>query len=200
MERKVFEIPPAEKKAAGKSSAEKQSSEQAAKEFQQQEKLTQQQLEKEKQLQEKITQEQLEKEKQLQEKITQEQLEKEKQLQEMKKEEGRGEGGELFYVVEDMPKFQGGSHETCQEYIQEHLKYPEKARQAGIQGMVLVQFVVSAKGQVRDAEVKRGVDPLLDKAALDAVNSMPAWEPGLQRGKPVAVIFTVPVVFKADGK
>jgi TonB family protein len=141
----------------------------------------------------------LEKEKQTKDKITPEQLEKEKQLQEKKEQEGISEekDKELFYVVEDMPSFQGKSPEACREYLQEHRQYPEKAKAAGIQGIVYVQFIVGAKGQVKDARVTRGVDPLLDKAALDAVNAMPAWEPGRQHGKPVAVIFEVPVEFKA---
>jgi len=102
----------------------------------------------------------------------------------------------VFIIVEDMPKFQGQNFNACKAYVQEHVEYPAKAKDEGIQGKVLVEFVVDAKGKVADARVVKGVDPLLDKAALVAVYSMPAWEPGTQRGKTVAVQFTIPVEFK----
>jgi TonB family protein len=103
---------------------------------------------------------------------------------------------EVFYIVEDMPKFQGNDHNTCLKYVQEHLEYPQEAKARGLQGIVHVLFVVDARGKVTNARVKRGVDPLLDKAALKAVNSMPDWTPGRQRNKPVAVQFEIPVEFK----
>jgi protein TonB len=80
--------------------------------------------------------------------------------------------------------------------VQEHLEYPQEAKAKGLQGIVHVFFVVDARGKVTNARVKRGVDPLLDKAALKAVNSMPDWTPGRQRNKPVAVQFEIPVEFK----
>ena len=104
---------------------------------------------------------------------------------------------EVFYIVEDMPKFQGKNpHQTCIRYVQEHLEYPEEAREQGLEGTVHVFFVVDAKGRVTQASVKKSVHPLLDKAAIKAVNGMPDWTPGKQRGKPVAVQFEIPVEFK----
>jgi TonB family protein len=104
---------------------------------------------------------------------------------------------EVFYIVEDMPKFQGKNpHQTCIRYVQEHLEYPEEAREKGLEGTVQVFFVVDTKGRVTKARVKKSVHPLLDKAALKAVNDMPDWTPGKQRGKPVAVQFEIPVEFK----
>lgn len=103
---------------------------------------------------------------------------------------------EVFYIVEDMPKFKGNNLNTCIKYVQEHLEYPQEAREKGLNGIVEVFFVVDAKGRVTNAKIKRGVDPLLDKAALKAVNSMPDWTPGKQRGKSVAVQFEIPVEFK----
>ena len=103
---------------------------------------------------------------------------------------------EVFYVVEDMPKFQGMNPDACIAYVQENLEYPQKARDKGIEGKVYVSFVIDTKGKVTKAEVKRSVDPLLNKAALKAVNSMPAWTPGKQRGKAVQVQIMVPVEFK----
>ncbi len=102
---------------------------------------------------------------------------------------------EVFIIVEDMPKFQGGDQNAFRTWIQQNLRYPEIAAENGISGRVFVQFAVNSKGQVVDAKVIRGVDPALDKEALRVVNSSPKWQPGKQRGKPVKVQFTFPIVF-----
>jgi protein TonB len=102
---------------------------------------------------------------------------------------------EVFIIVEDMPKFQGGDQNAFRRWIQDNLRYPEIAAENGISGKVFVQFAVNSKGQVVDAKVIRGVDPALDKEALRVVTSSPRWEPGKQRGKPVKVQFTFPIVF-----
>jgi protein TonB len=102
---------------------------------------------------------------------------------------------EIFFIVEDMPTFQGGSHETFRTYIQKNLEYPQVAAENGISGRVFVQFAVNSNGEVVDAKVVRGVDPALDKEALRVVKSSPQWSPGKQRGKPVKVQFTFPIVF-----
>jgi protein TonB len=75
------------------------------------------------------------------------------------------------------------------------LKYPEIAAENGIQGKVFVQFAVNAKGEVTDVVVVRGVDPALDAEAVRVIKSSPKWAPGKQRGRPVKVQFTFPVVF-----
>jgi TonB family protein len=103
---------------------------------------------------------------------------------------------EVFYIVEDMPKFQGEPFNACIKYVQEHLEYPQEAKEKGLEGTVDVFFVIDTKGKVTKARVKKGVDPMLDKAALKAVNAMPDWTPGKQRGKSVAVEFEIPVKFK----
>lgn len=102
---------------------------------------------------------------------------------------------EVFIIVEDMPKFKGGDQNAFRTWIQQNLRYPEIAAENGISGRVFVQFAVNSKGMVVDAKVIRGVDPALDKEALRVVNSSPKWEPGKQRGKPVKVQFTFPIVF-----
>lgn len=102
---------------------------------------------------------------------------------------------EVFIIVEDMPKFEGGDVNTFRNWVQSHLKYPEVAAENGISGKVFVQFAVNSKGEVVDAKVVRGVDPALDQEALRVVNSSPKWTPGKQRGKPVKVQFTFPIVF-----
>jgi protein TonB len=111
-----------------------------------------------------------------------------------KEEEEAGEE-EVFIIVEDMPQFQGGDQNSFRKWIQDNLRYPEIAAENGISGKVFIQFAVNSKGQVVDVKVMRGVDPALDKEALRVVTSSPKWEPGKQRGKPVKVQFTFPIVF-----
>ncbi len=102
---------------------------------------------------------------------------------------------EVFFIVEDMPQFQGGGKEKFREYIFANLQYPAIAAENGISGRVFVQFAVDAQGNVVDVVVVRGVDPALDKEAVRVVKSSPKWTPGKQRGRPVKVQFTFPIVF-----
>ncbi|MDR0891899.1 MAG: energy transducer TonB [Mediterranea sp.] len=101
----------------------------------------------------------------------------------------------IFEVVEKMPEFKGGQTALMQ-YLSKNIKYPTIAQENGTQGRVIVQFVVNKDGSIVDAKVMRSVDPYLDKEALRVINAMPKWEPGMQRGKPVRVKFTVPVMFR----
>ncbi|MBN2275224.1 MAG: TonB family protein [Bacteroidales bacterium] len=102
---------------------------------------------------------------------------------------------EVFIIVEDMPTFQGGDQNAFRTWIQQNLRYPEIAQENGISGKVYVQFAVNSRGEVVDVKVVRGVDPALDKEAVRVVSSSPKWVPGKQRGKPVKVQFTFPIVF-----
>ena len=104
-------------------------------------------------------------------------------------------GDEVFNVVEEGPIFLGG-HEALMKYIQKEIKYPKEAQEKGVQGRVVVQFVVKKDGSISDAKVLKSVDPLCDAEALRVVNAMPNWKPGKQRGEPVNVQFTLPVVFR----
>ncbi|MFC2087392.1 energy transducer TonB [Bacteroidota bacterium] len=110
-------------------------------------------------------------------------------------EEEEEEEGEIFFIVEDMPTFMGGDQNKFREYIQKNLKYPTIAAENGIQGRVFVNFIVNEKGEVTNVTVVRGVDPALDEEAVRVVKSSPEWTPGRQRGKPVRVQFTFPIVF-----
>lgn len=114
--------------------------------------------------------------------------------------EGDGEGevyaeDEIFAVVEEMPSFPGGDA-ALMSYISKNIKYPSIATENGIQGRVICTFVINRDGKVTNAEVIRSVDPSLDKEALRVINNMPAWKPGKQRGKPVRVKYTLPIVFR----
>jgi protein TonB len=102
---------------------------------------------------------------------------------------------EIFVVVEEMPGFGGGDNTKFREYIQKNLKYPDVAAENGIQGRVFVSFVVEADGKVTNVKVVRSVDPALDREAVRVVESSPKWKPGRQRGKPVRVSFTFPIIF-----
>lgn len=103
---------------------------------------------------------------------------------------------EVFFIVEDMPTFNGGDPATeFRKYIAQNLRYPEIAAENGISGRVIVQFAVDRTGQVVDAVVVRSIDPALDKEAIRVVMSSPKWTPGKQRGKAVKVLFTFPINF-----
>lgn len=107
------------------------------------------------------------------------------------------EQGEVYKVVEDMPQFPGGN---AFRYLAQHIRYPEEAVKNGIEGIVYVQFVVDKDGKIVEPKVVQGVCPELDAEALRVVSGMPAWKPGMQRGKPVAVSFVLPVVFHLVSK
>ena len=104
-------------------------------------------------------------------------------------------GEEIFYIVEEMPDFQGGGQDAFRHYISRNLRYPETAKENKIGGRVFVQFVVKADGSVDNAIIVRGADPDLDEEALRVVRSSPEWTPGRQRGQAVDVAFTFPINF-----
>ena len=110
-------------------------------------------------------------------------------------EEEEPEEEQIFQVVEKMPEFPGGMAE-CLKFLSKNIKYPTISQENGVQGRVIIQFVVNRDGSIVDPQVVRGVDPYLDKEALRVVSSMPKWKPGEQRGKPVRVKYTVPVTFR----
>ena len=102
---------------------------------------------------------------------------------------------EIFVVVEEMPEFPGGQS-ALMKYLSENIRYPVIAQENGIEGRVICPFVVERDGSITDVQVVRGVDPSLDKEAVRVIQSMPKWKPGKQRGKPVRVRFTLPIVFR----
>ena len=99
-----------------------------------------------------------------------------------------------FVVVEEMPMYPGGDAALL-KYINEHAQYPEVAKENNIQGRVIIRFCVTAKGGVSQVSVLKGVDPELDKEAIRVVNTLPAFKPGKQGGKPVPVWYMVPITF-----
>ena len=101
-----------------------------------------------------------------------------------------------FQLVEQKPGFMGGDANAFSTWVNERLQYPEIAKENGIQGRVLLQFVVGADGKVSNVKVVRGVDPALDKEAVRVVQSSPKWTPGKQRDRAVKVTYTFPVIFQ----
>jgi protein TonB len=101
----------------------------------------------------------------------------------------------VFDVVEEMPQFPGGPNALF-EYLSKNIKYPVVAEENGVQGRVIVTFVVERDGSITDVKVVKSVDPSLDKEATRVVKSMPHWIPGKQNGSAVRVKYTVPVTFR----
>ena len=97
----------------------------------------------------------------------------------------------------EMPSFPGGQA-ALMSYLNRHIEYPVVAQENGVQGRVIISFVVEADGRIDEAEVARSVDPSLDREALRVVKSMPKWIPGKQNGECVRVRYSVPVVFRLE--
>ena len=110
-------------------------------------------------------------------------------------EKPKEEETKVFDVVEQMPSFPGGQAALL-EYLSKNIKYPVVAEENGIQGRVIVTFVVERDGSITDVRVVKSVDPSLDKEAQRVVRSMPHWIPGKQNGSAVRVKYTVPVTFR----
>lgn len=101
----------------------------------------------------------------------------------------------VFDAVEQMPEFPGG-RDQLNKYYESNLRYPKVAIENGIQGRVIVQFIVNTDGSISDATVIRSVDPACDEEALRFINSMPHWTPGQTDGKNVRVRYILPVTFR----
>ena len=100
----------------------------------------------------------------------------------------------VYDMVEQMPEFPGGMPAMI-DFLQANLKYPEDAIKQNVGGRVLVMFVVEPDGSLSNVGVARKVFPSLDAEAIRVVKTMPKWKPGKEKGKPVRVNFTLPVVF-----
>jgi protein TonB len=105
-----------------------------------------------------------------------------------------GDDGEVYYTPEEMPEFPGGD-QKMKEYLRDHIHYPEMAREQGIQGKVWLRFVVDESGNISKVEIVKGIGGGCDEEAKRVIQNMPAWTPGMMKGKPVKVAFTLPVNF-----
>jgi periplasmic protein TonB len=102
---------------------------------------------------------------------------------------------EPFFLVEVMPSFKGGGLDKFREWVTKRTNYPEDAVKKKIRGTVLLTFIIEKDGAVSNVTVVKGVDPLLDDAAVKAISESPKWTPGLQRGEPARVRFLIPLNF-----
>lgn len=103
---------------------------------------------------------------------------------------------DVYEVVENMPEFPDGGMPGLMKYLSANIRYPEAAHKDGTQGRVTVQFVVGKDGSIGNVSILRGVDPALDAEAIRVISGMPKWKPGTQKGEPVNVKYTVPVMFR----
>lgn len=102
---------------------------------------------------------------------------------------------EVFVVVEEQAEFPGGL-DSMYAYIVKNLKYPEAAKEKGIEGRVFVSFIIEKDGSISNVKLLRGIGGGCDEAAVKMVKNMPKWKPAKQRGKPVRCQFTLPIKFE----
>ena len=100
-----------------------------------------------------------------------------------------------FDVVEQMPSFPGGM-EALMKFISENVKYPKEAEEKGLQGRVVVRYIIEKDGSISEVEIAKSVNEYLDAEAIRVVNAMPKWIPGKQKGENVRVKFTIPITFR----
>ena len=105
-----------------------------------------------------------------------------------------------FDLIEVKPTFNGGDAGEFSKWVNENLKYPKAAYEAGVQGRILLQFTIGKDGKVGDVQVLRSANPDLDAEAVRVISSSPDWTPGYVKGEPVKVTFNFPVVFQLRGK
>lgn len=101
--------------------------------------------------------------------------------------------------METMPQFPKGDKGLL-DFITNNLRYPEQAKYNRIQGRVIVRFIVTSTGGIRDVKVLKGVNASLDNEAVRVIKILPKWQPGLSNGMPVDVYYTIPISFKMQGK
>ena len=101
------------------------------------------------------------------------------------------ETDEPFFLVEVMPSFKGGDINKFREWVQKRTNYPQAAIESGIQGKVYLTFIIEPDGSVSNVTIVKGVAPIIDDEAVKAIQSSPKWSPGLQRGQPVRVRYSM---------
>lgn len=102
---------------------------------------------------------------------------------------------EILTVVEIHPEFPGG-YENMMKFLAKNIKYPKKAKRKGVEGRVIVQFVVNKEGKIEDIKIIKDIGEGCGEEAARVVRKMPDWTPEYQKGKPVKVRFNLPVKFE----
>jgi protein TonB len=103
---------------------------------------------------------------------------------------------ETIFLISENPPLPQGGYEGFTKYLQKNLKYPEQAKRMNVEGKVYVQFIIDKDGTPTDITVLKGIGSGCDEEAIRVIKNMPKWEPGKQRGKPVKVRMSLPVVFR----
>lgn len=103
----------------------------------------------------------------------------------------------IFQIVEEMPSPAGGT-QALYEYLAKNIRYPIAALESGVQGRVYLNFVVEKDGSITDVKVLRGIGAGCDEEAVRVVKAMPKWSPGKQLGRPVRVLYSIPVIFNLN--
>lgn len=101
----------------------------------------------------------------------------------------------VHQAIQSMPKFPGGET-ALRKFLADNIRYPTLAQENGIQGKVVIEFIIGKDGGVYDIQVSRSVEESLDKEALRVVNLMPKWIPGKKNGKTVKVKYFLPIMFR----
>lgn len=109
------------------------------------------------------------------------------------------ETDKVYQVVEKMPEFPGGKQRLL-DWLKTNIQYPAEAREKGIEGRIIIQFVINKSGKAVEPLIVQSLDPILDKEAIRLINSMPQWKPGEEKGEPVRVRFTMPINFRLHKK
>jgi TonB family protein len=108
-----------------------------------------------------------------------------------------GKKGHVFAIAEEDPEFPGGK-QKMKEFIQKELVYPEEAKKEGVEGQVIVSFVICKDGRISNIEILKGIGNGCDEAAKELIEKMPEWEAGEQRGRKVMVEVQLPITFQPD--
>ncbi len=108
------------------------------------------------------------------------------------------EDDQPFLVAETMPSFQGGDLNTFRNWVQQNVRFPQIALENGIQGRVVVTFVIEKDGRLTNIEVLQTPDRSLSDEAIRVLSKSPKWSPGKQRNQPVRVKYTLPVDFRVQ--
>lgn len=101
--------------------------------------------------------------------------------------------------TEVMPEFPGGE-EALMQFLQKHMVYPERARTSGIEGRVVIGFVVNKNGEIDELRIQKGIGFGCDEEAMRVIGSMPKWKPGSTNGKTLPVLFSLPITFELESK
>jgi periplasmic protein TonB len=112
---------------------------------------------------------------------------------------GTGEDTGIYTTIDVYPRFPGGDQARFY-FLRSNIHYPEAAVKAGIEGVLMVVFVIEPDGRVSNIEVSKGIGGGCDEEAIRVVRAMPMWEPGKRSGRAVRVLVRMPIVFKIPGK